>query len=100
VSLRATISGVMSKPAMEKIRRGTQRPPSVAERGHRPVYFAERGEMLATPTYARDDLLAGNRMDGPVLVEEYASTTVALPGDRLEVDDLGNLVVEVGGGSS
>jgi len=29
-------------------------------------------------------------------VEEHASTTVVLPGDRLEVDAFGNLVIEVG----
>jgi len=41
-------------------------------------------------------LRAGNRIDGPALVEEHASTTVALPGDRLHVDEFGNLVIEVG----
>jgi N-methylhydantoinase A len=98
VSLRATIAGVMNKPSVEQIRRGADDPPSEAGRGHRPVYFAELGEAVATPTYARDDLLAGNRMDGPVLIEEHASTTVVLPGDRVEVDHLGNLFIEIGGG--
>jgi N-methylhydantoinase A len=47
------------------------------------------------PTYAREALLAGNRIDGPALVEEHASTTVVLPGDRLTVDDYGNLVIDI-----
>jgi N-methylhydantoinase A len=51
----------------------------------------------ATPTYRRDALLAGNRIKGPALIEEYASTTVLMPGDRLEVDELGNLVISVQG---
>ena len=48
------------------------------------------------PTYARDELKAGNRIDGPALIEEHASTTVVLPGDKLQVDAFGNLVIEVG----
>ena len=43
-------------------------------------------------------LLAGNRIDGPALIEEHASTTVLLPGDKLEVDIYGNLVIAVAGG--
>jgi N-methylhydantoinase A len=40
-------------------------------------------------------LRAGNRIDGPALVEEHASTTVVLPGDRLRVDGFGNLDIEI-----
>ncbi len=42
-------------------------------------------------------LRAGNRIAGPALVEEYASTTVVHPGDRLEVDAFGDLVIEIRG---
>jgi N-methylhydantoinase A len=41
-------------------------------------------------------LRAGNRIAGPALVEEHASTTVLAPGDALTVDDYGNLAVTVG----
>ncbi|WP_046866711.1 hydantoinase/oxoprolinase family protein [Microvirga massiliensis] len=98
VSLRATVTGVMSKPPFEKIRRGGRQPSKDAERGTRPVYFTEAGRAIATPTYARQALSAGNCIDGPALIEEHASTTVLLPGDRLEVDDLGNLVIQIRGG--
>ena len=67
-----------------------------AHRGKRSVYFAELSKAVATPTYLRDALKAGNRIEGPALVEEHASTTVVLPGDRLRVDEFGNLVIEVG----
>jgi N-methylhydantoinase A len=97
VSLRATVTGVMSKPAVEKIRRGDRQPSRDAERGTRPVYFTEVGRAIATPTYARQALCAGNCIDGPALIEEHASTTVLLPGDRLEVDDLGNLTIQIRG---
>jgi N-methylhydantoinase A len=96
VSLRATVTGVMKKPPLEKIAKGGKAPLAGASRGKRSVYFAELGKAVATPTFARDDLRAGNRIEGPALIEEYASTTVVLPGDKLKVDEFGNLVIEVG----
>jgi len=96
VSLRATVTGVMKKPRLERVARGSRTPPHSAQRGRRRAYFAEAGKAVPTPTYARDELRAGNRMEGPALVEEHASTTVVLPGDRLSVDEYGNLVIEVG----
>ena len=96
VSLRATVTGVMKKPPLERFPRGARSPVAAAERGRRKVYFAELGKAVFTPTFARDALRAGNRIEGPALIEEHASTTVVLPGDRLQVDEFGNLVIEVG----
>jgi N-methylhydantoinase A len=45
----------------------------------------------------RPALLAGNRITGPALIEEYASTTLLLPGDALEVDAFGNLAIRLAG---
>ncbi len=96
VSLRATVTGTMKRPPLERVARGGRAPLASARRGKRGVYFAELGRSLATPSYAREDLRARNRIAGPALIEEHASTTVLLPGDRLEVDEFGNLVIEVG----
>lgn len=54
------------------------------------------GKAVSTPTFARGELRAGNRIDGPALIEECASTTGVLPGDKLSVDVFGNLMIEVG----
>jgi N-methylhydantoinase A len=97
VSLRTTVTGVVDKPAMRKIARGTATPPRTASAGTRPVYFRDRG-FVPTRTFARAALTAGNRIKGPALVEEHASTTVLMPGDILTVDAWGNLVVAVGKG--
>ncbi|MCC6472165.1 MAG: hydantoinase/oxoprolinase family protein, partial [Burkholderiales bacterium] len=96
VSLRCTVTGLMNKPPMERIARGGPVPSKAAHRGKRSVYFAEIGKAASTPTFARDDLRAGNRIAGPALIEEHASTTVLLPGDRMQVDPFGNLVIAVG----
>ena len=37
----------------------------------------------------------GTELEGPCVVEEYASTTVLFAGDRLHVADTGELVIDV-----
>jgi N-methylhydantoinase A len=93
VSLRSTVTGVMRKPPQEKIKRGRHAPDKPAFSGKRSVYLD--GRYRATPTYARAALAAGNRIDGPALIEEHAATTVLLPGDRLEVDAYGHLRIKL-----
>jgi N-methylhydantoinase A len=95
VSLRSTVTGLMRKPPQRKVARGGKTPPKTAATGKRNVYYG--GRFHLTPTYRRDVLVAGNKIKGPALIEEYASTTVLMPGDVMEVDTLGNLVIAVGG---
>ena len=45
----------------------------------------------------RNQQQTGNRIAGPALIEEYASTTLLLPGDVLEVDAFGNLAIRLAG---
>jgi len=97
VSLRSTVTGVVEKPPQGKIARGGPAPTRAAFTGKRPVYFRGRG-FVPTRTFARAALTAGNRIKGPALVEEHASTTVLMPGDALTVDPWGNLVIAVGKG--
>jgi N-methylhydantoinase A len=95
VSLRVTVAGVMKKPPQEKIKKGSAIPQKQAFAGKRPVSFG--GRFRDAPTYKRGELLAGNRIGGPALIEEHASTTVLMPGDRMTVDAYGNLVIKVAG---
>jgi N-methylhydantoinase A len=94
VSLRSTVTGLLRKPPQRHVSRGRKVPPKAAFGGKRKVFYG--GRFHPTATYRRDSLLAGNRIKGPALIEEYASTTVLMPGDALEVDALGNLVIAVG----
>jgi N-methylhydantoinase A len=93
-SLRTTVTGVLAKPKFERITAGESTPPQSARCGTRPAYFA--GGFVNTPAYDRMSLLCGNRIEGPALIEEHASTTVLMPGDMLTVDEIGNLVIVVG----
>ena len=94
VSLRGAVIGEMRKPPFEHIAKGGPEPDAAAFRGKRPVYFAGAG-FVETPTYDRPALKAGNRIAGPALIEEHASTTVAHPGDAIEVDAFGDLVITI-----
>ena len=85
----------MRKPPQRKIARGQKTPAKAAASGKRNVYYG--GRFHLTPTFRRDALVAGNKIKGPALIEEYASTTVLMPGDTMDVDALGNLVIAVGG---
>jgi N-methylhydantoinase A len=95
VSLRCAVVGMMKKPHQQQMEAGTAEPPAQAFRGNRLVYFVGAG-FVETPTYDRAHLVAANTIKGPALVEEYASTTVIHPGDALEVDGLGNLIITTG----
>ena len=97
VSLRSTVTGVMRKPPQETVAAGDASPPAAASTGERAVFFDRADGFVATPTFARAALLAGNRIAGPALIEEHASTTVLTPGDALEVDRFGNLVLAIAG---
>jgi N-methylhydantoinase A len=95
-SLRATVTGVTEKPPLEKIATGEDRPSAAALREKRLVYVSASDEFKQVPVFSRPALLAGNRVTGPAIIEEYASTTVLTPGDSLQVDEFGNLSIDVG----
>ena len=95
VTIRSTVTGVLKKPRLARIARGGAKPLAEARTGERRVFFPGAG-WVKTPTFRRDALKAGNRVAGPALVEEHASTTVLAPGDTLRVDPHGNLVVTIG----
>jgi N-methylhydantoinase A len=97
VSLRSTVKGVMRKPPQAKIKHGRTAPPKAAFTGTRPVDLGERGGFRDTPTYRRSALQAGNRIKGPALIEEHASTTVLMTEDAMTVDRYGNLMIAVAG---
>jgi N-methylhydantoinase A len=95
VSLRATVTGALLKPRQGRIKDGRAAPVAAAFTGTRPVFFGNGG-FRDVRTWDRAALLAGNRIRGPALIEEHASTTVLMPGDSCEVDAYGNLVIAIG----
>jgi N-methylhydantoinase A len=65
-----------------------------ARRTVRPVWF-ETGGWRDTPIYRRERLPEGARFEGPAIVEQLDCTIVVEPGNRVQVDPIGNLIVSV-----
>ena len=91
MNFRLTALGAIQKPRLRKIPSADGSPASaVAER---PVYFGSRGDFVPTAIYERARLQAGQRIEGPAIVEEIDSTTLVQPGFQVEVDGYGNLLI-------
>jgi 5-oxoprolinase (ATP-hydrolysing)/N-methylhydantoinase A len=62
------------------------------------AWFRVDGEMARLPTqyYDRSKLLAGDRIEGPAIINQYDTTTVLPPGFTAEIDRFGNIVMAVG----
>jgi N-methylhydantoinase A len=92
VNLRVVARGLPPPVAMP--RRAPGDPDAAAALvGRRVVDFAETGGGLDTPVYDRARLVAGNRVPGPAVIEQFDSTTLLHPGQAAHVDPLGCLVV-------
>jgi N-methylhydantoinase A len=63
----------------------------------RPAYFGRQAGLLDTPILARADL-AGT-VPGPVIIEEYDATIVVPPGASAMLDEMGNVLLNVGVGA-
>jgi N-methylhydantoinase A len=61
---------------------------------HRPVWFSH-SRPLTTAVYDRSRFRNGQVIRGPAIIEQFDSTTVLYPKDRLTVESNGNLLVEV-----
>ena len=59
----------------------------------RQVHFGPDG-WIDTPVIDRARLAAGTAFDGAAIVEQYDSTVLILPGQRAEIDALGNIVIQ------
>jgi N-methylhydantoinase A len=81
--------GLIERPELPKLARLDGATP--ARKSVRPVYFD--GGFRDTPVYDRTALVPGFRLEGPAIVEEFGSTTAVFPGQYLEVDAHGVLIV-------
>jgi N-methylhydantoinase A len=94
VNLRVTGFGSRDKPRLAGVPdgRGSSRSP---DRGR--VHFERGDQPIDAPIYARDDLVPGDQVAGPALIEEYASTTIVFAGDVVNVADNLELLIDLRG---
>ncbi|WP_449276974.1 hydantoinase/oxoprolinase family protein [Leucobacter sp. GX24907] len=91
-TLRLHATGIVDKPELPK---AAQRPA-----GESPSYSTRtvtlEGDVEAEyKLLAREELMAGDVLDGPAVVTEHTATTVLHEGDRLEVGPYGELIISI-----
>ncbi|HEX6255193.1 MAG TPA: hydantoinase/oxoprolinase family protein [Euzebyales bacterium] len=90
VNVRVSGIGPIERPKVRRLATGdgdVER----ARIGVRPVHVD--GRWLDADLYRRADLLAGDEVIGPAVVQEFSSTVPLAPGFVARVDDLANLVI-------
>ena len=93
VTVRLRARGLVDAPAFEVAQSGDTIEDAVRET--RPVVYD--GELYETRVYDRDRLPTDETFRGPAVVEGRESTVVVHPGQSVEVDADGNLVVDTTG---
>jgi N-methylhydantoinase A len=96
VNLKTSVIGLRPEFDLGRILDASLRSASVDEAadGERPVWYD--GEWHATTIYARDRLPIGGEFIGPAIVEQMDTTIVIEPGNSVEVDRDGNLLIGIG----
>ena len=93
VNLRLSALG---KLANQLPMQATSRPEDRREQGSRRVIFDTTA--VDCPIYLRSGLEAGDCLEGPAVIEELGATILVYPGDSMQVNEFGQLVIEVRGG--
>jgi len=63
-----------------------------AYKGDRKVFF--NNKFIGCPIYDRSKLMPGNIIKGPVVIEEYGSTTTVSCNRKVSIDKLKNIIIE------
>jgi N-methylhydantoinase A len=91
VNFRLTAFSAVQKPQLPRLPLNGD--VEEALKDTREVDFDEHGRHDAS-AYERARLGAGAELEGPAVIEEPAASTVVFPGQRLRVDEYGNLIIE------
>ena len=91
-TLRLNAIGIVDKPELPKAAR---RASGESYPNRSRTVFVEGDTTAEYVLVAREDLRAGDVIDGPAVVTEHTATTVLHEGDRLEVGDFGELVISI-----
>jgi N-methylhydantoinase A len=91
VNVRVVATGSRAKPRLSAVRRDGGGP--LIE--HREMLI-EGGRPRRCPVYDRERLEPGAAVEGPAVIEEYASTTLLHPGDVARCAPTGELLIEIG----
>lgn len=94
VNCRVQAVGTVARPPLAGDKGGGARADAVID--ERQVYIGDQHGWVPTQVYARAKLSVGETIPGPAIIEEMSATTVMLPGQSAVVDEIGNIVIDVG----
>lgn len=83
-----------AKPDLAQLRRPVSE--EKAEDRRRQVYFGADGGWVDVRVLRRDGLPVGFAAEGPLIIEEYGSTTIVGTGDHCRIGDLGEIRMRIG----
>ncbi|MEK3916604.1 hydantoinase/oxoprolinase family protein [Paenibacillus sp. FSL H7-0331] len=97
VNYRVTALGELPKATLQRADENGSR--TVQSSLYREVYFSEanRPDYYQTAIYQRSELVPGDRVTGPAIVEQMDSTILLLPGQTMQVDAYRNLLIHTFG---
>jgi N-methylhydantoinase A len=90
VVCRLRAKALTPQPKLVRAKKQSARIPREAARPRREIYWPDLGKRRATPVWDGEQLLNGNKIAGPAIVETADTTVVVQPGTKLRVDELGN----------
>ena len=59
--------------------------------------FFEKDKSFKTPVYKRNQLVQGQTIRGPAIIEQMDSTAIIFPEDSGKIDNWGNLIISTNG---
>mgnify|MGYP000536503823 CR=1 FL=1 len=95
INARLEAFGLMDEICLERIKRRNRINPKDAIKERRLCFFESIDDFVNTPIYDKSRLYAGDKIEGPAIVEYYDATVVIYPSWNAEVDDYGNIIMRI-----
>jgi len=92
-TMRLRATGVVDKPTLPTLAARVSGGPTPD--GTRSVYVSDEQPAVPYQLYTRENLLAGDEIDGPAVIAEHTATTVLHAGDQTLVGGHGEMVITV-----
>jgi len=93
ITIRVVASVDTEKLEFTKLKAGGNENPDYAHLYSRNTIFDD-GQIVSTPRYSRDKLMAGDFLIGPAVVTQHNSTTIIPPGYQATMLDAGDILIE------
>jgi N-methylhydantoinase A len=94
INLRLKAIGQIKDIPLQEIKRDTVIAPG-ARKKSRQVFL--NGQFHEVQVFERRELWSGNSLQGPAIIEEPYHVTLLMPGQELQIDRWGNLIIQNGG---